>query len=212
MKHQYNTIFTLAGILFLIYSCQQVNDDLPEQFEAEVEEVINTIAENLLTVDIIGGNDDQAFSSGRFLGGEDSYLSSSSSQDREKDQIPMISCIRSLELAPAKLQDVRRLLFVFENCKTNIMMAYREEIRKLMVSLEGRRLEHLENLRCGAISREEYKVKIEELRNGYKNMLEELKGSYKEELIPCLKTFVSRLQTNLGREDWLKFRKCISEI
>jgi len=211
MKQQYNTIFTLAGIIFLIYSCQPANDDLPEQFEAEVEEVVNIIADNLLTVNIIGGDDDQVFSSGRFLGGEDCYLNSSS-QDRKNDPIPMIACISSLTLEQSQLQDIRRLLFVFENCKSNSMVTYKEEIRKLMVSLEGRRLEHLENFRSGAISREEYEIHIEELRKSYSSVMEELKISFKEELIPCLKGFVSRLQINFGREDWLKFRKCVREM
>jgi len=208
MKWQYNTVFTLAGILFLIYSCKQVNDDLPEQLEAEVDEVVNIIADNLLTVNIIGGGESQGFRSGRFLGGEDSYLSISS-QDRVLKPIPMIAC---MGLEPDRLQDIRRLLFVFENCKSKSMVTYKEEIRKLMTGLEGRRLELLENFHSGAVSREKYQIQLEELRYSYSSILEELKVSYKVELIPCLITLVSRLQKDLGREDWLEFRKCISGI
>jgi len=211
MNQQYNTIFTLAGLIFLTYSCQQVNDDVPEQFEAEVEDVVNILAYNLLTVNIIGGDGEQPFSSGRFLGGEDSFLSSTS-RTEERDPMPMITCIRSLNLELDQLQDIRRLLFVFENCKSNIIIAYREEIRKLIGSLEGRRLELLDQLRSGAISREEHKIQIDALRDRYRFAFDELRESYKEELIPCLKGFVSRLQMTVEREDWLRFRKCVSEM
>jgi len=211
MKQQYKLIFTLAGFIFLTISCEQVNDVVPEQYETEVDEVVYIIANNLLTVNIIGGDDEQAFTTGRFMGGEDSYLSSAT-HDKEKDAIPMIACIRQLNLEPDRLQDIRRLLFVFENCKTNIIASYREDIRKLIVSLEGRRLGLLELLRSGAISREEHKIQIEELRNNYRIAFEELKSSYMEELTPCLKSFVSRLQIHLGREDWLSFRKCINDM
>lgn len=207
MKYTYDTIFVLAGIIFLIYSCQQLEDDLPEQFESEVEEVVNNIAENLLTITITGGEDDQPFRSGRFLGGEDSYLTSTS-KNREKDLISMIACIDSEQI---QSHTIRRLFFIFENCKSSLMVSYSNEITKLMVNMEDRRLELLEDLRRGAISREEHIAKVEELRKSYDIEMEELKDSYKEELIPCLKGFVSKLQINLGREDWLKFRKCVGE-
>lgn len=206
MLRYFYQISVLAGLIFTLNSCQQMNENEPKQFEVEVDEVVNIIAENFLTINIFGGDEERAFSSGRILGYEDSNMNIPSEDENPK---PLTACIRGLKLEQNQLHDISRLLFIFDNCKSDVIHSFREEIRKTIATMEVQRTVLLEQLQNGEISREEFKIKVEELRNRYSSVVEEIKNTHKEALIPCLKRFVTGLQMALGRDNWLSFRKCV---
>jgi DNA repair ATPase RecN len=208
MKKHLNNIWILLIGAFLIYSCQESQNDSPQQLEMEVEEVVEIIANQFLFVEISGGNENQPFSSNQI---EDSQNSLRISLDDNSKRSPekMISCILNLNLDQSQMQEIRRLFFGLGNCQTEVMKKYRKEIREILSSMEEVRLNLLTKLRNGEISPDEFRKSMEELRKGHQETISDLRKNYTEEIKPCIRGFVAKLPIIMGRDNWLKFRACI---
>lgn len=208
MKKQLNYILILAGMAILTFSCQQENDVTPKQLEVEVDEVVEVIINQFMSVEITGGDENEPFSSD--LGNEENTNARVALDDNEETgSKAMISCIMGLDLDQSQMQEIRRLFFGFENCQANVMREYRNEIRLLLSKMEEVRKELLGKVRNGEIRPEEFRKKIEELRKRYQLVIQDLREKHSEDLKPCVRGFVSRLPIVLGRENWTAFKECI---
>ncbi|WP_373493290.1 hypothetical protein [Aquiflexum sp.] len=208
MKKQLKNILILAGMAFLTFSCQQENDVTPKQLEVEVDEVVNVITDQFLSVEILGGDENEPFSSD--LGNEENPNARISLDDsEERGSQGMVACLVALDLDQSQMQEIRRLFFGFENCQSNVMREYRGKIRHLISKMEEVRKDLLGQLRNGDISPDEFRKKMEEMRRRYQLIITDLRVEYAEELKPCIRGFVARLPVVLGRENWTAFRGCI---
>ena len=208
MKKQLKYTLILAGMAFLTFSCQQENDVTPKQLEEEIDEVVENIIDQFLAVEISGGDENQPFSSD--LGNEENPNGRISLDDtEEKGSKAMVSCLHELNLDQTQLQEIRRLFFGFENCQSNVVKEYRHKIRQLISKMEEIRKELLGQVRSGEITPDEFRNKMEELKNRKKLVIQELRAEHAEDLKPCIRGFVSKLAISLGRENWTAFRECM---
>jgi len=208
MKKQLKYTLILAGMAFLTFSCQQENDVAPKQLEVEVDEVVEVIMNQFLSVEISGGDENEPFSSD--LGNEENINARISlDETEERGSKAMISCLMGLDLDQTQMQEIRRLFFGFENCQSNVMMEYRGEIRQLISKMEEVRKDLLGQVRNGELRPDEFRSKMEELRKRYQLVILELRAKHAEDLKPCIRGFVARLPIVLGRENWTAFRECI---
>jgi hypothetical protein len=209
MKKQLKYNLILAGMAFLIFSCSHETDVTPKQLEVEIDEVIEVIVNQFLSVEILGGDENEPFSSD--LGNEENPNARMSFD--EPDEIgsrAMISCLRALDLDQTQMQEVRRLFIGFETCQSNVTKEYRSKIRRLISHMEEVRKGLLDQLGNGEIRQDEFRNKMEQLRKRYQLVILELRENHAEDLKPCIRGFVERLPMVLGRESWLGFRACIT--
>ena len=135
MKKQLNYILILAGMAILTFSCQQENDVNPKQLGLEVDEVVEVIIHQFMSVEITGGDENEPFSSDlEYEENQNTRISLDDSEERGSKT--MISCLTSMDLDQAQMQEIRRLFFGFENCQSNVMREYRSEIRQLLSKME----------------------------------------------------------------------------
>ena len=208
MKKHLNNIWILLIMAFLTFSCQESQNDSPQQLEMEVEEVVEIIANQFLFIEISGGDENQPFSYNQI---EDSQNSLRISLDDNSERSPekMISCIHNLNLDQSQMQEIRRLFFGLGNCQIEVMKNFRGEIRELLSSMEDVRLDLLTKLRNGEISPDEFRKSMEELKERHKETISDLRRNYTEEIKPCIRGFVAKVPLIMGRENWIKFRACI---
>lgn len=208
MKKQLKNILILAGMAFLTFACQQENDGTPKQLEVEVDEVVEVIINQFLSVGISGGDENEPFSSD--LGNEEDLNARISLDDsEERGTKTMIACLVTLDLEQSQMQEIRRSFFGFENCQSNVMLDYRSEVRSLIFKMEEVRKDMLVQLRNGEILPDEFRKKMEEMKRRNQLIIVDLRGKYAEDLKPCIRGFVARLPIILGRENWTAFRECI---
>nr|MBI1229362.1 hypothetical protein [Cytophagales bacterium] len=208
MRRQFKNNWILAGMAFLTFSCQQENDISPKQLEVEIDEVIEVIANKFLSVIILGGDEKEPFSAD--LGNEENPNARMSfDESDEKGSRAMISCLRALDLDQTQMQQIRRLFFGFETCKSNVTKEYNGEIRRLISTMEEVRKGLLHQLRNEEIRPDEFRTKLEALRKRYQSVILEIREKHHEDLKPCIRGFVDRLPVVLGREGWTAFRGCI---
>jgi len=209
MKKQLKYNLILAGMAFFTFSCSHETDVTPKQLEVEIDEVIEVIVNQFLSVEIFGGDENEPFSSD--LGNEKNPNARMSFD--EPDEIgsrAMISCLRALDLDQTQMQEVRRLFIGFETCQSNVTKEYRSKIRRLISHMEEVRKGLLDQLGNGEIRPEEFRNKMEQLRKRYQLVILERRENHAEDLKPCIRGFVERLPMVLGRESWLGFRACIT--
>jgi hypothetical protein len=208
MKKQMKYTLILAGMAFLTFSCQQENDVTPKQLEVEIDEVVEVIVNQFMSVEISGGSENEPFSSdaGSY---ENPNARISLDEAEEIGSKAMISCLMGLGLDQTQMQEIRRLFFGFENCQSNVMKEYRGEIRQLITKMEEVRKNLLDQVRNGELRPDEFRSKMEELRKRYQLVILELRAKHAEDLKPCIRGFVARLPIVLGRENWTAFRECI---
>lgn len=205
--HLKNIWIILIGGLLTI-SCQESQNESPKQLEQEIDTVVEIITNQLLFIEISGGDEIQPFSSSQI---EDSQNSSRISLDdnSERSLEIMISCIQSLSLDQNQKQEIRRFLFGLGNCQTEVLLNFRKEIREIISDMEKIRQDLLAKLRNGEIKPEEFRKSMEELREKNKEAISNLRSNYKEEIKPCIRGFVAQLPITMGRENWEQFMSCI---
>jgi len=208
VRRQLKNTWILAGMAFLTFSCQQENDVTPKQLEVEIDEVIEVIVNQFLSVEILGGDEKEPFSAD--LGNEENPNARMSfDKPDEKGSRAMISCLRALNLDQTQMQEIRRLFFGFETCQSNVTKEYTGKIRRLIASMEDVRKGLLDQLENGEIRSDEFRTKLETLRKRYQLVILDLREKHHEDLKPCIRGFVARLPNVLGRDGWTAFRECI---
>jgi hypothetical protein len=208
MRRQFKKIWILAGMAFLAFSCQQENDMTSNQLEVEIDEVIEVIANNFLSVIIVGGDDKEPFIA-EFENEESQNARIFFDEFDEKGSRVIISCLMALDLDQTQNQQIRRLFFGFETCKSNVTKEYNDEIRRLISKMEEVRKGLLHQLQNEEIRPDEFRTKLEALRIRYQLVVSEIREKHHKNLKPCIRGFVERLPLVLGGEGWTAFRKCI---
>ncbi|MFD2201083.1 hypothetical protein [Shivajiella indica] len=211
MKIHLKSALVMMGIVAMTLSCQEKNDENPVKIAAQVDEVVNILADEFLTLEIQGGDENQAFGL-RIIEEENGTFSSK--LETEKPNHPktnLENCINSIELTETQTQEIRETFIGLFECRLENFQAFREDVLEIIKALEAHRLEMLTKLFREEITRDEFKNSMLELKERYKGELEEIRDKHKENLKPCLKGFVESLRETLGQEDWEKLVSCLKK-
>jgi Spy/CpxP family protein refolding chaperone len=211
MKNHFKSALVMIGILAVTISCQEKEDENPIKIAAQVDEVVNILADEFLLLEIQGGDENQAFGF-RMLENENQNFSAK--LETEKPNHPKTSlenCVSSIELTESQKTEIREIFIGLFECRLEIFQAFREDVLEIIKSMEAHRLEMLTQLLREEISRDEFKNSMLELRERYKSALEEIREKHAENLKPCLRGFVVSLRETLGEEDWETLVNCLKK-
>jgi Spy/CpxP family protein refolding chaperone len=207
--HLKNSVFLVASLLAISIACQDIEDENPSKLAAEVEEVVNLLADEFLTVELQGGDENSPF------GLRTQWIDSESLNAivlTEKPDHPKNSlekCADNLDLTEEQTWEIRETFIGLLECRMEVFQDFREDIFEIIKSMEADRLEKLSLLLRNEITRDEFKSSMLDLREKYVKALTEIKQRHVENLKPCLRGFVVNLRETIGPENWEKLINCL---
>jgi hypothetical protein len=209
MKNHFKSALVMIGMVAFAMSCQEKEDENPVKIAAQVDEVVNVLVEEFLPLEIQGGDENESFGF-RVLPDEiDNFNAKEDTEKPKETKVSLENCLSSIELTDAQTKEVREIFIGMLECRQEIFQSFREEILKIIKSMEEYRLEMLIKLLREEITRDEFKNSMLEIREKYKGALEEIREKHKEDLKPCVRGFVENLRQSLGEENWEKLVSCI---
>lgn len=218
MKNQLKSLILLAVGILAIASCQEKNDGFPERIQREIDAVTALMADELITVDIQGGDETRAFGFRTFSDNEEEFSARLLGNQTEKNEHEkkversrLINCLMQLELSDAQIREIRGLVMGMAECRLDAFQSLREEMVIIILAMENRRLELLEKLLKQEINRDQFRQGLIAIRESFKNQIEEIRKKHIEMVKPCIRETVTQLREVLGEEKWNQLYSCMKD-
>jgi len=209
MKTHLKSSLFLVGLLAIVISCQDKEDENPSKLTAEIEEVVNILADDFLTIEIQGGDENAPFSLRTQWIDSESLNTIVLTEKPDHPKTNLEKCTDNLDLTEEQTWEIREIFVGLFECRMEVFQAFREEIFEIIKSMEADRLEKLTKLLKNEITRDEFKRNMLDLREKYVKAITEIKQKHGENLKPCLRGFVENLRETMGPENWEKLVKCL---
>jgi len=216
MKTQLKSLILLAGGFLAIASCQEKNDGFPERIQKEIDTVTALIAEELITVNIQGGDETRAFGFRTFSENEEEFSAGLLENKTEKNEhekkverSKLINCLMQLELSDTQVREIRGLIVEMAECRLDAFQSIKEEMVEIILEMERRRLDLLGKLLKQEINRDQFRNGLLVIRESFKNRIEEIRKKHIEMVKPCIRETITQLRVVLGEEKWNRLYSCM---
>ena len=207
MKNNLRTLVMTAAVAFFAFSCQNNDDTAPVILDADVDEVAEYIANEILPIEIQGGTENTPFG---LRTSEVEDLNARISTDRP--MFPLIrlgACAEKLELSEEELAEARELAEGLLECRKEVHEDFRAELKEIISEMEAARKEAVLKLRSEEMTHAEFKAEMEKIRKTFHEAMKEIRKKHKETIKPCVRDFVKQLKELLGEENWDNLKECL---
>lgn len=197
----------MAAVAFFAFACQNNDDSNPAQLDAELDEVVNYIANEILPIGVQGGTENTPFGL-RTTEGED--LNARIAMGRRP--FPLIrlgACAEELELTEEQIADARALAEGLLECRRDVHETFLAELKEVIGSMEAARKTAVEKLRKEEITPSQFRSEMENIRKTFLEAMKEIREKHKETIKPCVRDYVKQLKELLGEENWESLKACL---
>lgn len=218
MKNQFlkSGIMLFAAATFVFSSCKK---EMVEPIVETAQDATNNDLNSTIVVDqanaeymaveIVGGDENTAFSAVNEGLAED-YLLEASSFDLlgKTSNHRLIRCLKGLDLSEEQIAKIRKALAAYEDCKSEAIKKHRAAYGELKDKVEAARKDLVEQYRNNEISKEELQEGLKSLRERFNYALKAIKESYAQSLKDCFEKFLASLKEILTERQWKAFLIC----
>jgi hypothetical protein len=207
MKNNLKTLVMMAAVAFFAFACQNNDDPNPAQLDAELDEVVNYIANEILPIGVQGGTENTPFGL-RTSEGED--LNARIAMGRPP--FPLIrlgACAEKLELTEEQVIEARALAEGLLECRRDVHETFLAELKEVIGSMEAARKAAVEKLRKEEITPAQFRAEMENIRKTFLEAMKEIREKHKETIKPCVRDYVKQLKDLLGEENWESLKACL---
>jgi hypothetical protein len=201
----------LVAIFLLTWSCQEKNEGNPQRIDREIDNVVALLADELLVVEVQGGDENSSFGFRTLEDG--SYLTENNADkgthEKQVGKSKLVTCLQNLDLSQEQLADSRNLILGMVKCRMDAFELLKEELFDIILAMENQRLSLLEKLLKQEINRDEFKAGLKDVRERFKNEIEDIREKHLEMIKPCLRELVVELREIIGEEKWEDLYACI---
>jgi hypothetical protein len=205
MKNNLKTLVMMAAVAFFAFACQNNDDPNPAQLDAELDEVVNYIANEILPIGVQGGTENTPFGL-RTSEGED--LNARIAMGRPP--FPLIrlgACAEKLELTEEQVIEARALAEGLLEYRRDVHETFLAELKEVIGSMEAARKAAVEKLRKEEITPAQFRAEMENIRKTFLEAMKEIREKHKETIKPCVRDYVKQLKDLLGEENWKALRR-----
>lgn len=209
MKIYLKTLVMLAGVALLAASCQENDENNPARMDAEIDEVVNILADELLPIDVQGGSETEPFGLRT-----DETDQNARVLEGNRPPFPIIKlgdCVENLDFTEDQIRAGRELALQLFECRMEVHENFRAELKEVIKQMEQARKEAVQELRNEEITNAEFRAEMESIRERFLDAMKAIREKHKETIKPCLKEFVTELKVLLGEENWNKLITCLRE-
>lgn len=217
MKSPVKIFLILAVFSFIVFSCQEKEGSLTQRINTEIDTVAGMLAEELLTVEIQGGDENRSFGfrvlETEFKTQSDAGKNNNIQQEWHKNQVQqsrLIKCLQDLDLDADQIRESRNLILGMVECRIDAFQSLREELTDIILAMEIQRLTLLEKLLKREINRDEFMAGLQGIRESFKNEIQEIRKKHIDLIKPCLRDMVSNLRELVGEEKWNSLYDCVT--
>lgn len=176
-----------------------------------VAQISNEVNAEYLSVDFLGGNENEAF----FVTNEglaSAYLLDAASFDASGKSRPnqLIGCLKAQKLSERQIAAIRKALSAYEECKAVSVKRHRAAYAELHQKVEAARKDLTKQLRNNEITKEEFQKSMRALQERFQNAMKQIKANHAEALKACFEKFMAMIKEILTEEQWKGFIGCVS--
>lgn len=206
MKNNLRTLVMMAAVAFFAFSCQENDDANPAVLDAEVDEVANYIANEILPIGVQGGTENTPFG----LRTSEEDLNARIAVGRPPFPLVRLgACAEELELTEEQIAEARALAEGLLECRKVVHEDFRAELKEVISQMEIARKEAVQKLRSEEITPAEFRAAMENIRKTFLAAMKEIREKHKETIKPCVRDYVKQLKELLGEENWESLKACL---
>jgi Spy/CpxP family protein refolding chaperone len=209
MKNKLRTLVMTAAVAFFAFSCQENDDATPAILEAEVDEVVDIVAEELFPIDVLGGTENLPFGMETDV---TDYSARYGSDGKPKFPLRNLgSCVEGLDLTEDQVEKARELTVGLFECREEVHEKFLGELREILGKMEAERKEALQLLREEKITPAQFRERMENTRKKFQASMKLIREKHRDTIKPCLREYVKELKELLGEEKWGSLKSCLKE-
>jgi Spy/CpxP family protein refolding chaperone len=209
MKNNLRTLVMTAAVAFFAFSCQENDDTTPAILEAEVDEVVDIVAEELFPIEVMGGTENLPF--GMETDATD-YNARYGTDGKPKFPLKDLgSCVEGLDLTEEQVEKAREMTMGLFECREEVHDKFLGELREILTKMEAERKEALSLLREGKITPAQFRERMENTRKKFQASIKLIRDKHRDTIKPCLREYVKELKELLGEEKWGSLKSCLKE-
>jgi len=220
MKNTFKLSIAFIALLVFVASCSKedkaissVSPSSTELVLPEVDQLGVQADEAFINTEINGGTETEDFAITND-GIPDQYMVTASTADeitstkRDGNARRMRACLSELELSGEQIAKIRRVFGNYEDCNKSIIHRHREVMKHLTDSMNVRLRYLVAALKNGRITREQFEVKVKELRSSFNTHRIAIAEKSRAALKECYTRMLRGLNQILTERQWKAFVIC----
>lgn len=201
-------------LLVSITACEKETEELKtaeadKSAELIIKSLVEAAGNQYLSGEVVLAENNEAVSIER-EGLVDEYTADNTglSDDRPKNKLHL--CVRSVEPDRDQRQKLSRAFTSYSERNKRIIGAHREHMQNLQQRIMAARTQLRTNLEAGEINREQFRQRMQVLRDRYQEAVTRIRTSNVEAFSRSYTQLLEHLSKILSQEQWESFTACMS--
>lgn len=208
------------ALVLAVTGCRKCdpNDDRPEKtlnssYMTSSSDLAAESDEEFQVVNLIGGTEAAAFNiseSGlpEMYRLEENSLNLRGIPNQADSNLRIRACLHKLNLTAGQLDTIKHIAANFASCKREHMQRYMKALGDILHKAEAQRHENLRLLKSDSITREQFELRMKELRRHLMGAVKEIKHKEAAAMRACTEKFLQAMRATLTDAQWRAFKAC----
>ncbi len=206
-------ITAVLFFLFLILACEKNEVEIATgEEDKSAELIIKSLVEEagnryLNSEDVLAENNDDVISERKSL--IDEYTADNTGFTDIRNRNSLLICVRSVEPDRDQRQKLSRILTDYSERNKRIIDAHHEQMRNVQQRIMAARNQLHKSMEAGEINREQYRQRMQMLRDRYQESVNRIKSSNIEAFSRSYALMLEHLRQIFSLEQWNSFISCM---